>query len=170
MELYLVRHGEAMGEAENPERPLTARGREEVRRAGVVAARLGLRPVEIRHSGKRRAAETAEIFAGALGVREHVVAVAGMAPNDDVRPIASALDTAPQPLMLVGHLPLLSRLASLLLVGDPERTLAQFCMGGIVCLTGDPSDAGGTAGGWVVAWMLTPELSGLAGGVVCAAV
>lgn len=96
MELYLVRHGEAMSEAENPERLLTASGREAVQRVSAVAVRLGLRPAEIRRSGKRRAAETAEIFAGALGVREHVVAVAGLAPNDDVRPIASALDTAPQ--------------------------------------------------------------------------
>jgi phosphohistidine phosphatase len=96
MELYLVRHGEAMSEAEDPERPLTARGRQEAQRVSAVAARLGLRLAEIRHSGKRRAAETAEIFAGALGVRERVVAVAGLAPNDDVRPIAAALDTAPQ--------------------------------------------------------------------------
>jgi phosphohistidine phosphatase len=54
----------------------------------------------------------------------------------------------------VGHLPFLSRLASLLLVGDPERTLVRFRMGGIVCLTGGPS-----TGGWIVAWMLTPELA-----------
>lgn len=155
MELYLVQHGEAMSEADDPARPLTAGGRQEVQRVSAVAARLGLRPAEIRHSGKRRAAETAEILAAALGVREHVVAVAGMAPNDDVRPIASALDKAPQPLMLVGHLPFLSRLASLLLVGEPERTLLRFRMGGIVCLRRDPPEAGG----WMVAWMLTPEIA-----------
>ena len=159
MELYLVQHGEAMSEAENPERPLTAGGRQEVQRVSAVAARWGLRPAEIRHSGKRRAVETAEILAGALGVREHVVAIAGMAPNGDVRPIASALATPPQPLMLVGHLPFMSRLASLLLVGDPERTLVRFRMGGIVCLTRDPLEAEGTAGGWMVAWMLTPEIA-----------
>jgi phosphohistidine phosphatase SixA len=84
MELYLVQHGETVSEAESQERPLTAGGREEVQRISAVAARLGLRPAEIRHSGERRAAETAEIFAGALGMREHVVTVAGMAPNDNV--------------------------------------------------------------------------------------
>jgi phosphohistidine phosphatase len=158
MELYLVQHGEATSETENPERPLTIRGREDVQRVSAVAARFGLRPAEIRHSGKRRAAETAEIFAAAFGAREQVVAVAGMAPNDDVRPVAAALVTMPQPLMLVGHLPFLSRLASLLLVGDPERALVRFRMGGIVCLTGEPAGAGGTAG-WMVAWTLTPELT-----------
>lgn len=157
MDLYLIQHGEAMSEAENPERPLTARGRADVQRVSAVAARLRLRPGEIRHSGKRRAAETAEILAAALGVHERVVAVAGLAPNDDVRPVAAALETAPQAVMLVGHLPFLSRLASLLLTGDPERTLVRFRMGGIVCLTRDPS-AAGPGGGWMVTWMLTPEL------------
>ena len=159
MELYLVQHGEAMSEAENPERPLTVRGREDVQRVSVVAARFGLRPAEIRHSGKRRAAETAEILAAALDRRAPIVAVVGMAPNDDVRPVASALETTPQPLLLVGHLPFLSRLASLLLVGNPDRTLVRFRMGGIVCLTAEPSGSGGTAGGWMLAWMLTPELA-----------
>ncbi len=157
MDLYLVQHGEATSETEDPERPLTVRGREDVQRVSAVAARFGMRPAEIRHSGKRRAAETAEIFAAALGGRERVVAVPGMTPTDDVRPLASALITMPQPLMLVGHLPFLSRLASLLLVGDPERALLRFRMGGIVCLTGEPAAAGGTPG-WTVAWMLIPEL------------
>lgn len=155
MELYLVQHGEAMSEAENPERPLTVRGRETVQRVSAVAARLRLRPAEVRHSGKRRAAETAEILAAALGASDRVVAMSGMAPNDDVRPVAAALDTAPQPLILVGHLPFLSRLASLLLVGDPERTLVRFRMGAMVCLTREAVPTGG----WLVAWMLTPELA-----------
>jgi phosphohistidine phosphatase len=157
MELYLVQHGEAMSETENPERPLTVRGRKDVQRVSAVVGQFGLRPAEIRHSGKRRAAETAEIFAAALNRHEQVVAVAGMAPNDDVRPVAAALATMPQPLMLVGHLPFLSRLASLLLGGDPERPLLRFRMGGIVCLTHEPARTGGTAG-WMIAWMLTPEL------------
>ncbi len=38
MELYLVQHGEAMSEAQNPERPLTVRGREEVQRVSAVGA------------------------------------------------------------------------------------------------------------------------------------
>jgi len=46
MELYLVQHGAAMSEAENPERPLTVRGREDVQRVSAFVARLGLRPAE----------------------------------------------------------------------------------------------------------------------------
>ena len=156
MEVYLDRHGEPTRESEDPQRPLNARGREEVRRVSAVAARMGLRPAEIRHSGKRRAAQTAEIFAAALGPRAAVVTASGLAPNDDVEPVATALATATRPVMVVGHLPFLSRLASLLLVGDPDRPLVQFPTGGIVCLAHEAS--GGTPA-WSLAWALTPAVA-----------
>jgi phosphohistidine phosphatase len=157
VEVYLVRHGEPTSEAENPQRPLSARGRAEVRRVAAAAARLGLRPIEIRHSGKCRAAQTAEIFAEALGLREAVVAANGLAPNDDVRPVAAALAATSRSVMLVGHLPFLSRLASLLLVGDPDRPLVQFPMGGIVCLARE-APATGESPVWSLAWVLTPAM------------
>jgi phosphohistidine phosphatase len=156
--VYLVRHGEPTSEAEDPQRPLSARGRAEVRRVAATAARLGLRPIEIRHSGKARAAQTAEILAEALGLREAVVAANGLAPNDDVRPIAAALVANAQSVMLVGHLPFLSRLASLLLVGDPDRPLLQFPMGGIVRLAREAPVSGGTPA-WRLAWALTPAIA-----------
>jgi phosphohistidine phosphatase len=53
--------------------------------------------------------------------------------------------------VLVGHLPHLSRLASLLLVDDPGREIVAFRMGGIVC-------CGHGEGRWRLKWMLTPEL------------
>lgn len=157
MELYLVQHGEAMWESEHPERPLTARGREEVGRVAAVASRMRLRPSEIRHSGKRRAAETAAIVAEALGLRHHVTAVSGLSPNDDVRPVAAELQDTSRSLMLVGHLPFMSRLASLLLTADPDRTVIRFRNGGIVCLVSD-EPAGGPRT-WSVTWVLTPELA-----------
>jgi phosphohistidine phosphatase len=158
MEVYLVRHGEPTNEAEDPQRPLTARGREEVRGVGAVVARMRLRPAEIRHSGKRRAAQTAEIFAAALGLRDVVVRASGLAPNDDVWPVAAALAAAAEPVMLVGHLPFLSRLTSLLLVGDPDRPLVQFHMAGIVCLAREAPASGGVPA-WSLAWALTPEVA-----------
>ena len=36
--------------------------------------------------------------------------------------------------VLVDHLPFLDRLASLLVVGDADRSIVRFQMGGIVCL------------------------------------
>jgi phosphohistidine phosphatase SixA len=54
MRLYLVQHGEAKPEAEDPERPLTVRGEEETRKVSDAAKRLGIRPSKIYHSGKKR--------------------------------------------------------------------------------------------------------------------
>lgn len=158
MELYLVQHGEAMRDDEDPQRPLTRRGRDEVRRVSAVTARIGLQVAEIRHSGKQRAAQTAEIFADALGIHDAVVTSSGLAPDDDVGPVAATLAAITEPVMLVGHLPFLSRLTSLLLVGDPERPLVRFRTGGVLCLirSGGPSGANSS---WSIAWMLTPEIA-----------
>ncbi len=52
MRLYLVQHGEAKSEAEDPERFLTIRGEEETKKISGAAKRLGIRPSRIYHSGK----------------------------------------------------------------------------------------------------------------------
>ena len=54
-------------------------------------------------------------------------------------------------LMLVGHLPFLSCLASLLLVGDPERSVIRFRNSGIVCLVREQ-------GNWFLGWTVIPEI------------
>jgi phosphohistidine phosphatase len=54
--VYLVRHGEAKSEEEDPDRPLTDRGATEVRRVvGVAAGAGGVMVERIVHSGKTRA-------------------------------------------------------------------------------------------------------------------
>ena len=115
------------------------------------AARIGLEIAEIAHSGKRRAQETAEILAAQLKPARGLTHRTGLAPLDDPAIAQRAMDQATDSQMLVGHLPHLSRLTSLLLVGDPARQIAAFRMGGIVCL--DRAE-----GVWRVKWILTPEL------------
>jgi phosphohistidine phosphatase len=151
MELYLVQHGEAKSKAEDPRRPLTEQGRDEIQWVAAFAAKAGLKVGQIRHSGKRRAEETASILAQHLSPAEGVLAVSGLAPMDDVRPIAQALQKETAPLMLVGHLPFMDRLAGLVVTGDPDRSVVRFRMGGIVCLEGAGDD-------WAVQWIVTPEL------------
>lgn len=150
MELYLVRHGEAKSKAEDPQRSLTERGRGEVQRVAAFAAKAGLKVSQIRHSGKRRAEETASILAAHLSPSEGVLAVPGLAPLDDVRPIAQALQKETAPLMLVGHLPFMDRLAGLLVTGDAGRSVARLRTGGMVCLEGASDE-------WVVKWVVTPD-------------
>jgi phosphohistidine phosphatase len=152
MKLYLMQHGEAMSKEENPERPLTEQGKGDVERVSAFLARLGREIPEIRHSGKRRAEETAEVVAKHLQLKEEgITAVSGLNPSDDVRPIAEALQWQTQSVMIVGHLPFLSRLASYLLSDDVEQTLVQFQMGGIVCLARQDDD-------WTIEWMIVPEI------------
>ncbi|HWT81982.1 MAG TPA: phosphohistidine phosphatase SixA [Candidatus Methylomirabilis sp.] len=153
MPVYLVQHGEAKPETEDPSRPLTDCGREGVQRVARHAAALKLPVSEIRHSGKLRARQTAEILAAALAPGRGVRQMDSLAPGDDPAKARVVVESAVEPLMLVGHLPHLSRLASMLLVGDPERHIIQFRNGGIVCLVK-------SEGGWLLQWVLTPELAG----------
>lgn len=151
MVLYLVQHGEAKPEQEDPARPLTDRGRDEVGRVARHTGALRLQIAEIRHSGKLRARQTAEILAEYLRPARGVREIEGLAPNDDPRKARSDAEAAREPLMLVGHLPHLSRLASFLIVGDPGREIIRFRPGGIVCL-------GKMEGRWLLLWILTPDL------------
>jgi phosphohistidine phosphatase len=150
MRLYLVQHGEAKTEEEDPERPLTDRGAEGVRRVATRATHLGAGSVgRILHSGKTRARQTAEIWAEVLGVP--VDRAAGLAPLDDPNIWATRLDTGNEDLMLVGHLPHLAHLAGQLLAGDPERTPVAFRPGGLVGMERGSN-------GWSV-WLILPPPS-----------
>ena len=152
MQIYLVQHGEAKAEVEDPARPLTDRGREEVQRVARLAALLGLPLAEILHSGKLRARQTAETMADNLWPSRGLRELGDMAPNDDPVKARAELEATREPLMLVGHLPHLSRLASSLLVGDPGREIIRFRMGAIVCLVRAEH-------AWRLHWILTPELA-----------
>lgn len=152
MKIYLVQHGEAEPESVDPGRLLTERGRRDVQCVAAFAGRLAFEVQQIRHSGKTRAEQTAALFAQALSPLDGVVAVSGLAPKDDVVPVADALEGESRPVMLVGHLPFLARLAARLVTGDPERPAVQFRNGGIVCLTRKEER-------WLVSWILTPEMA-----------
>jgi phosphohistidine phosphatase len=152
MELYLVQHGEATPKEVDPERPLTARGQVEVLRVAQAAHAAGVTVSTIYHSGKLRAQQTAEILAKELQVAEAPSSLEGLSPNDDPDLVGRALDSFLSPVMLVGHLPHMSRLCSLLVVGDPDQHSVRFRMGAIVCLVK------GGSGVWRVGWMLTPEV------------
>lgn len=150
--LYLVQHGEAAKETEDASRPLTDRGRREVEAVARSSARLELGVALIAHSGKLRAKQTADILAAELAPPGGVVERGGLAPNDDPAPAARLAETAAEPLLLVGHLPHLSRLASLLLVGDAGREIVAFRMGALVALSRDE-------GRWRLRYVLTPEIA-----------
>jgi phosphohistidine phosphatase SixA len=61
--VYLVQHGLAESADDDPLRPLTGEGADDVSRvARLATSRLGVQAERIVHSGKTRARETAEIW------------------------------------------------------------------------------------------------------------
>ena len=152
MKLYLVRHGEAVSSDVDPARPLSRRGRTEVRRVAHFLARAGVSPQSIRHSGKRRAEQTAELLADALGTTTPVEELPGLDPHDPTDEFLYILREWTEDTMVVGHLPFLEKLVSRLLVGDENASIVSFSPATMVCLER------AEAGQWYVVWMVRPEL------------
>ncbi len=151
MKLFLVQHGEAVPEQADPARPLSPRGRLDVLKVSSVLKASGISPIPIRHSGKARARQTAEIIASAIGSESIISEEKNLNPNDPVRGTAGEVASLPGDLMIVGHLPFLAKLASLLLTGSEDTGTVAFRMGGVVCLEREERR-------WQVAWMVIPEL------------
>ena len=150
MKVYLVQHGEPVPKETDPERPLTEKGRADVQKAARFLAMSQVKVPEAWHSGKTRARETAEILAAA--VEAEVSKAAGLAPLDPVSPVRDKIEGRTEDLMLVGHLPFMARLASLLVLDSELQEIVAFRQGGVVCIerSGD--------GSWRVAWMVVPDL------------
>lgn len=150
MRLYLMQHGEAKSEADDPERSLTIRGEEETRKISDAAKRLGIHPSRIYHSGKKRAEQTAGIVAMALGLSARLGQ--GLNPNDDIRSWAERISGEAEDLMIVGHLPFLEKLASFLVCGDEGAKAVLFRYSAILCLVKAAPER------WTVDWFLKPEM------------
>ncbi len=151
MRLYLVQHGEAKSKEEDPSRPLTDRGVRDVKRVAEFIARANVKVSLIVHSSKLRARQTAEIIAKELEV-ERMEESEALNPLADPKIWASKLEERKEDLMLVGHLPHLSKLASLLITGREEEEVVRFTMGGIFCLERNEE------GKWAVLWALRPDM------------
>jgi phosphohistidine phosphatase len=151
MKVYLVRHGTSSPGDVDPQKGLSDQGKAEIGALANGLKHLGINVSEIRHSGKARAEQTAQIMAGAVQSKKGVNAVKGLAPNDPVENVADELVALGDNLMLVGHLPFMAKLVSYLLAGDTARCSADFQAGGIACLEYDK-------GKWTLLWMAYPEL------------
>ena len=151
MELYLVRHADPKSEAEDPERSLSDLGKRQADRVGKFALDAGVRVNQIRHSGKKRAKETAEMIGRHLSPPEGVVQISGIAPMDDVVPAAETLASEEDDIMLVGHLPFMNRLVSQLVFGIPDCAAVHFPKAGMICLIHE-------TGEWTIDWAVNPSV------------
>ncbi|MGC9365413.1 MAG: phosphohistidine phosphatase SixA [bacterium] len=150
MKLYLVQHGQAKSKELDPERSLTEKGVTDTEKSVQWLVKINESVEKIIHSGKKRAEQTAQIFASFLNPSQGLISSTDLNPLDDVRIIAQQLDTEPDSLMIVGHLPYLTKLASYLLTGDDQLQLVNFQNSGVVCLIRQENR-------WFLNWAMIPE-------------
>jgi phosphohistidine phosphatase len=152
MLLYLVQHGEAKREDEDPARGLTEKGAKDVKKVAQFLQNKILSLSYVFHSNKTRAIETARILADHLKPSQGVSEAGNLAPMDDPAIWANRIAGMNGDIMLVGHLPFMARLAGHLLCFERENPLIDFKMGGIVCLLRSDD------GRWSLEWMIVPEI------------
>ena len=152
MKVYVVRHGDAVSSDVNPKRPLSEQGFADIRKVASFIKPLEISVEHIWHSGKLRAAQTAEILAEAMLVEKDCSAHEALGPNDDITNIAEEIEAYNTNLMIVGHLPFLAYLISLLAADNETANIAAFAAGSIACLNRR------SPGQWQIEWMLTPHI------------
>ena len=152
MKLYLVQHGEAVSRQEDPERPLSEQGLQDVQAMADFLGKAKVKVERVWHSGKCRAVQTADMLARAVLSGGKAEAVEGLNPNDPVGEFATDADVWEEDTLIAGHLPFMSRLVSLLVTGDADVERVAYQPGSVVCLERVDAEQ------WVILWMLRPDL------------
>ena len=152
MKLYLAQHAKAASKEADPQRGLTEEGRREVQKISEFVRPLNICVDYLWDSGKKRSVQTAELLAEVVKIKDSHTTRKGLEPNDDVTQLKDELVSIQRDVMIVGHLPFLGKLASLLLSGRESCDTVAFRQGCIVCLSHPEPDQ------WQIDWMVTPEL------------
>jgi phosphohistidine phosphatase len=154
--LFLLRHGIAVppgtpGIADE-DRALTPSGRRRTRQVARGLEALGLDVERIVTSPLRRARETAEIAAEALGREEALEENEALGADRSAESVAVWLGARSEAsLLLVGHNPWISDLVGLLCTGSPRGSI-ELRKAGVAALTGRME------GGYSLDWLARPRL------------
>lgn len=143
MEIYLMQHGLAVSEMEDPERPLSAQGRKQIEVSAAAMAKMDLRFDLIIASTKSRSRQTAEIIAKTLDYPlKAIVQTEAAKPSASPQELVNFLKQhrEKQAIFVAGHLPSLTETASLLLAGK-DGVKVRFENGGLCCLLLDDPDS-----------------------------
>ena len=162
MNIYILRHGIAVergtkGHDKDSDRPLTAKGKRQLRKSAEAMKKMKLRFDLILSSPYERAKRTAEIVADGLKLKKRLkfsdLLKNEGEPEELVGQLA-VLKPAPKDLLLVGHEPYLSRLISLLVSGS-DTVAMDLKKGGLCKLEAEKLRPDGKCA--QMEWLLTPK-------------
>jgi len=149
MKLYLIQHGIALPEEKDPEKSLSPEGKDETQRTAEFLKAKNIEVDTVWHSPKQRAAQTAQIILSSV-ICSEIQQRDDLNPLDSVEMFPEEIESLNKSLMIIGHLPFLQKLVSLLLSGSDANQFISFKNSGVICLE--------YADNWKIAWMITPEL------------
>ena len=150
MRLYLVQHGDAVSKDVNPERPLSELGAADIGRLATWLGNAGASVAQILHSGKLRAAQTAEILAPVLADGGTLEARNGLAPNDPPQDFLGTLGG--EDVLVAGHMPFVSHAVSLALGLAQDHAIVTFKPGSVAILERQDDDS------WSLAGFVRPDI------------
>lgn len=153
MHLYLVQHGEAVPETEDPERPLTDLGRADIQRLAEFLSSRGISAERVIHSTKSRSRDSAQILKDAIAPAAVFEKHDKILPKDSTEWLTESLSGWRGDTVVVGHQPFMSRFVSRLVLGKESPLIVDFTPGTLVCL-----DQRSATGAWFLAWMISPRL------------
>jgi len=149
MRIYLIQHGMSLPEAEDPEKSLSLEGKKQTQNTAEFLKSKKIKVDFIWHSPKKRAVQTAQIISEKISYLE-IQERSDMNPLDPVDKFTEEMESLNRDIVLVGHLPFLQKLSSLLLSGSEENDYLSFKNSGVFCL--EYTDK------WRVAWAMIPDL------------
>ncbi len=152
MKIYLTQHGDALAKEVDPDRPLSDQGQADVGRVANFLAVTGITIAQVRHSGKTRARQSAELLAARLAPAAVVEAMEGLGPKNSGDELAKVVAAMSDDLLVAGHQPFMGRFVSRLLSGRADPPMVSYRPGSVVCLERDQE------GAWTLQWMVRPEL------------
>jgi phosphohistidine phosphatase len=154
MKLYLIQHAKAASKEEDPQRALTEEGVRDIQKVAAFIKPLNLSVDYLWHSGKKRTQQTAGFLAEVVTIKKENTASDGLAPNDSAMALKNEIMLEQKDIMIVGHLPFLPKLVSLLLTGRNSSETVAFRNAGIVCVDCFDDNQ------WRLDWMIIPEILG----------
>jgi phosphohistidine phosphatase len=152
--VYLVRHAHASAGKDDGMRPLSRRGREQIRRMGRFLRKSGgMAAREFWHSPLVRSRDTAKRLVKHLKVHAKLTEVEGLLHDDPPSIMAKRLARVRRSVAVVGHEPHLGAMLSLLVAGSASPVLFELKKGAVVEIVREGSH-------WKIQWQVTPGLLG----------